>query len=317
MAISTHKKTRTHPLRVISFATSLGCAPILLAHGFGGGGFGGEHMGGFGERSGGGAFGGGGFGGGEAQRFGGGGAGEGHFGGGGLGSVHASGNENGVGRDWSDRGDPARENQNFPGGDRDHFQQQQELYNHSEYRAGSYNQFSYTNNHFYGGAYGGSYMYYGGSWGGFYSGMMLGEMTGMALGATIASLPRQYSTVMVGGQPYYYANGAYLTQPTGASGYTLVPPPPGAIVNYLPSNCAPVYLGPQAYDDCGGAFYQRVQGGYQVVTPPPGIEINHIPQGAASHSIDGVQYFEYGGVWYQPFYGGSDIIYRTVRSPIS
>lgn len=303
-------------MRTLVLASAFAFSPLIHAHGDfgGGGGFGGGHMGGFGERSGGGAFGAGGFGGGDAQRFGGSGAGEGHFGGGGLGSVRASGNESGVSRDWSDRGGASRENQIFPGGDRDRYQQQEGYY-HSE--SGSYNHYNYYNNHFYGGTYGGSYMYYGGSWGGFYSGMMMGEMTGMMLGASMASLPHQYSTVVVAGQPYYYANGAYLTQQSGINGYTLVPPPPGAIVTYLPSNCSPVYLGPQAYDDCGGAFYQRVQGGYQVVSPPVGIEINHIPQGAKSHTIDGVQYFEYGGVWYQPFYGGSDIIYRTVKTPIS
>ena len=222
-------------------------------------------------------------------------------------------------------GDANRLQQETPGGDRDRFQQQQDLQNqrqqeinHLQDHNEAYNHYNYNyyNNHYYGGYYGGSYMYYGGTWGGFYSGMMMGAMTGMMLGATMASLPSQYSTVIVSGQPYYYSNGAYLTQQHGSSGYTLVPPPPGAVVTYLPSNCAPVYQGPQTFDDCGGAFYQRVPGGYQVVTPPAGLEINHIPSGAVAHTIDNTQYFEYGGVWYQPFYGGSDVIYRIVNNPV-
>ena len=145
--------------------------------------------------------------------------------------------------------------------------------------------------------------------------MMMGEMTGMMIGASMASLPRQYTTVVVEGTPYYYANGAYLAQASGGTGYTLVPPPPGAVVSYLPSNCAPVYLGQQSYSDCGGAFYQTVSGGYQVVIPPAGIQVNSIPGGAVARQINNTQYFEYGGVWYQPFYGGSDVIYRVVSNP--
>ncbi len=300
-------------------------ASLLLMHspaesrgGFGGGDFGG--------RAGGGAFGGGGFGGGDAQHFGGGGAGEGHFGGGGLGSVKGSGADSGVSRDWSDHGADARQDssgrtdgsgtdthreqmqqnrfqqQDSTQQNRDkelnHLQDQNEIYNH------------YNNNY-----YGGSGLYYGGSWGGFYSGMMMGEMTGMMLGSSMATLPRQYTTVVVEGTPYYYSNGAYLTQPQGTTGYTLVPPPPGAVVTALPSHCSPVYLGPQTFNDCGGAFYQTVDGGYKVVRPPAGIQLNSIPSGAVAKQVNGTQYFEYGGVWYQPFYGGSDVIYRVVANP--
>lgn len=181
-----------------------------------------------------------------------------------------------------------------------HLQNQHEAYNH-------------YNTNYYGAGY--APMYYGGSWGGFYSGMMMGEMTGMMIGASMASLPRQYTTVVVQGTPYYYSNGAYLTQSAGASGYTLVPPPPDAVVSYLPSNCTPVYRGPQTYYDCSGAFYEPVSGGYKVVIPPTGIQLNNIPSGAVARQINNTQYFEFGGVWYQPFYGGSDVIYRVVSNP--
>lgn len=303
--------------------TALAGAGLLLmqspaeSHGGFGGGFGGAHFGGgFGDRAGGGAFGGGGFGGGDAQRFGGGGVGEGHFGGGGLGSVKGSGAESGVSRDWSDH---AGDNRLFPGdrpdasgADREQMQQNRDKeLNHLQDQSEIYHHY---NNNYYGGYYGGG-MYYGGSWGGFYSGMMMGEMTGMMLGSSMATLPRQYSTVMVEGTPYYYSNGAYLTQTQGTTGYTLVPPPPGAVVTSLPSNCSPAYLGPQTFNDCGGAFYLKVEGGYKVVHPPTGIQINNIPSGAVAKQVNDTLYFEYGGVWYQPFYGGSDVIYRVVANP--
>jgi hypothetical protein len=232
-----------------------------------------------------------------------------------LGSVKGSGADSGVSRDWSDHSADARQDSgarpNAAGTDREQMQQNRDKeLNHLQDQNEVYNHY----NNDYGGYYGGS-MYYGGSWGGFYSGMMMGEMTGMMMGASMATLPRQYTTVMVEGTPYYYANGAYLTQTQGTTGYTLVPPPPGAVVTSLPSNCSPVYLGPQTFNDCGGAFYQNVDGGYKVVRPPSGIQINSIPSGAVAKQVNNTPYFEYGGVWYQPFYGGSDVIYRVVANP--
>ena len=264
-------------------------------------GFGGE--GDFGNHAGGGAFGSGGFAGGDNQRYGGSGSGDGHFGGGGLGSVRGSGSDNGAAHDWAERTEPGREPKNDQNGPKDESTRQQDLHQleHQNEAYRYYNQSSYT--------------YYGGSWGGFYSGMMMGEMTGMMVGASMASLPRQYSTITAGGTPYYYSNGAYLVQQQGHAGYTLVPPPPGAVVAYLPSSCTPVYRGQETFYDCGGAFYQSVSGGYQVVIPPPGIQINNIPSGAVAKQINNTPYLEYGGVWYQPFYGGSDVIYRVVGNP--
>ena len=128
--------------------------------------------------------------------------GEGHFGGGGLGSVRGSEEEANVARDWQDRGNLAGQEQVR--------WQSNGVNNHNA-------EFVHTDGAYYsrGGYYSGSSFmpfYYGGSWGGYYSGMMMGELTGMAIGASIASLPHNYSTVMIGNTPYYYSNGAYMTQ---------------------------------------------------------------------------------------------------------
>lgn len=257
----------------------------------------------FSDRAGGGTFGGGGFGGGDAQRYGGSGIGDGHFGGGGLGSVRASQDDSSAARDWQDRGNQlapptAPQPENMPWHDSDY------------HAGGAY----YSRGGYY---YGGAFLpfYYGGSWGGYYNGMMMGELAGLNIGSSVASLPRSHDIIMVDGTPYYYSNGVYMIRQTPASSYTLVPPPPGAIVNYLPNNCAPVYLGSQVYQDCNGAFYQQTDQGWRVIQPPAGIHICHIPSGAVGRELNGIQYFEYGGVWYQPFYGGSDIIYRIVSNP--
>jgi len=56
-------------------------------------------------------------------------------------------------------------------------------------------------------------------------------VTALTLGAVVDSLPRGYTTVMVGNQPYYYYNQVYY-QPYYPSGYVVVAPvavPPSAI----------------------------------------------------------------------------------------
>jgi len=50
-----------------------------------------------------------------------------------------------------------------------------------------------------------------------------GFVTGLAVGAYVTSLPPQYETVVIGGVPYYYADGYYYQ--AGPSGYVVVAPP--------------------------------------------------------------------------------------------
>jgi len=50
-----------------------------------------------------------------------------------------------------------------------------------------------------------------------------GFVTGLAVGAYVASLPPRYETVVVGGVPYYYADGYYYQ--AGPGGYVVVEPP--------------------------------------------------------------------------------------------
>jgi hypothetical protein len=66
--------------------------------------------------------------------------------------------------------------------------------------------------------YGGGHYYRDAGWWGFG-----GFMTGLAVGAYVASLPPQYETVVIGGVPYYYADGYYYQ--AGPGGYVVVAPP--------------------------------------------------------------------------------------------
>jgi len=52
-----------------------------------------------------------------------------------------------------------------------------------------------------------------------------GFVTGLTVGAYVASLPPRYETVVIDGSPYYYADGYYYQ--AGPGGYVVVTPPQG------------------------------------------------------------------------------------------
>ncbi|GEM_PF-3092742 len=54
-----------------------------------------------------------------------------------------------------------------------------------------------------------------------------GLITGLAVGAYVASLPPRYETVIINGVPYYYCDGYYYQ--AGPQGYMVVAPPPVVI----------------------------------------------------------------------------------------
>ena len=98
-----------------------------------------------------------------------------------------------------------------------------------------------------GGWYGGGY-YVPPGWG------WVGLTTGLVIGSAIATLPPYYDTVYVGSTSYIYSDGIYL-QPSGSS-YTVVAPPIGAIVTYLPDGCTTITTDNTLYYNCSGIYYR-------------------------------------------------------------
>lgn len=98
-----------------------------------------------------------------------------------------------------------------------------------------------------GGWYGGGY-YVPPGWG------WVGLTTGLVIGSALATLPPYYNTVYVGSTSYIYSDGIYL-QPSGSS-YTVVAPPIGAIVTYLPDGCTTITADNTLYYNCSGIYYR-------------------------------------------------------------
>ena len=109
--------------------------------------------------------------------------------------------------------------------------------------------------------HGGRYYYKSGWW------WIGAAATTLALGAILASLPPNYSTVYVGGRPYYYYDGTYY-KPC-PNGYAVVRAPLGAVVTYVPEGYTPVIVNGVPYYNINGVTYMPVQNGYQVVPQAP------------------------------------------------
>jgi len=79
---------------------------------------------------------------------------------------------------------------------------------------------------------------------------------GPAVGVRINVLPFGYSRFYIGNDPFYYYDGVYYrSYKTG--GYTVTPPPLGAIVKRLPSGTRTTVIDGQKYYVLGGTFYQE------------------------------------------------------------
>jgi hypothetical protein len=100
---------------------------------------------------------------------------------------------------------------------------------------------------------GGNYYYAGGVWYRPYGGSYV--VVGAPIGVFVPVLPAYYTTLWVGGVPYYYANDTYYTWSADQNGYQVVDPPnqpnyvaapPGATPPAAPMPSSDLYVYPQA-----------------------------------------------------------------------
>ena len=72
----------------------------------------------------------------------------------------------------------------------------------------------------------------------------------------IGFLPYGYSTVYLGGYPYYYYNGTFY-QPYGDDQYEVVDPPMGASVYDLPEGARAVIINGEKMYELNGTYYKE------------------------------------------------------------
>jgi Family of unknown function (DUF6515) len=130
------------------------------------------------------------------------------------------------------------------------------------------------------------------------------------LGFFLSSLAADAVLFSIANQQYYYDQGVYY-EPTNG-GYSVVPPPVGAVVAYLPQGYETTMVGNDTYYYYGGAFYITNGQGYQVVPSPPGAVIIQLPVGAVEQQINGDTYLVYNNTYFQPISQDGQDAYEVV-----
>jgi hypothetical protein len=88
---------------------------------------------------------------------------------------------------------------------------------------------------------------------------------GMAVGAMMASLPREAAPVYAPGPTsYYYSNGGFVT-PAQAGSYQVVAPPAGAMASSPPSGAYQTTVNGVTYYVSGSTYYEPVFSNGEIV----------------------------------------------------
>ncbi len=112
-------------------------------------------------------------------------------------------------------------------------------------------------------------------------------------------------------QQYYYDQGVYYA-PSG-NGYSVVAPPIGAVVTYLPNGYQTIDMGDGVYYYYGGAFYLGQSNSYRVVPAPVGAVVTELPDGATQQVINGENYLLYNNTYYEPISQNGQDAYEVVQ----
>jgi hypothetical protein len=130
-------------------------------------------------------------------------------------------------------------------------------------------------------------------------------------GFFLSSLAGNAIRFSIGNQWYYYDDGCYYLPSNG--GYSVVPPPIGAVVGYLPDGYETTMVGNDTFYYYGGAFYVANGQGYQVVAAPPGAVVTQIPVGAIDQTINGEDLLVYNNTYFQPISQNGQDAYEVVQ----
>ncbi|HWB94109.1 MAG TPA: DUF6515 family protein [Puia sp.] len=130
------------------------------------------------------------------------------------------------------------------------------------------------------------------------------------LGFFLTSLAADAIWFNYNGQRYWYDDGCYYLP--GNGGYSVVPPPVGAVVPSLPDGYETTMVGDDTYYYFGGAFYVQTDQGFEVVAAPPGAVITQLPVGAVDQQINDQDLLVYNNVYYMPISQDGQDAYEVV-----
>jgi len=102
---------------------------------------------------------------------------------------------------------------------------------------------------------------------------------------------------------------------TAPSGYVVVAPPVGIVVQAPPAECETVKLEPKTYCYSRGDFYlfDKEKEGYVVVEAPEGAAVALIPEESEVIFKDGTKYHVFQNVYYRPYFFKNEYVYVVTK----
>ena len=161
-------------------------------------------------------------------------------------------------------------------------------------------------------------------------------------GAVVRQPPPNGLPLIFAGIPFIFNNGIYYRQ--FDQGYTVVRPPVGLKILYMPNGYEIVVINGQSYYFYQGIYYAFDSGYYRVINEPVanviytdsaapllvqpvdtlqgsgtqtgfqlGKSYSSLPQGAQSVMVNGQQYFQYADIYFLPQSSGGSVQYIAVK----
>jgi hypothetical protein len=124
-------------------------------------------------------------------------------------------------------------------------------------------------------------------------------------------LPGSYISLQLGGNPFYYAAGAFY-RPYG-NYFSIAAPPFGIHINVLPRGYWPLRISGYPYFYSNGIFYRQTNSDYEVVQAPVGAEVPAIPRDSKTMVLDGEKYYEYNGTYFKDHIKPNGELWYTVE----
>jgi hypothetical protein len=115
---------------------------------------------------------------------------------------------------------------------------------------------------------------------------------------TITVLAPEHTRIVYRGRPYFYQGGRYFHYVN--NGYTIIAPPRGIRLGFLPIGYRPIFIGNVQHYYYRGAYYRPIGSEYEVFEPNVGTIVPDLPEDNVEEvTIDGQVYYECNDILYK------------------
>jgi hypothetical protein len=128
---------------------------------------------------------------------------------------------------------------------------------------------------------------------------------------TITVLAPDHTRIVYRGRPYYYQGGRYYHYIN--NGYTIIAPPRGIRIGFLPIGYRPIFVGNVQNYYYMGAYYRPIGNEFEAFEPNVGTIVPDLPQDNVEEVIiDGQVYYECNDILYKAISTSNGTEYEVV-----